>query len=84
MCLNVGSHANYILYAIVAGGKQIANSLLFNEAYRFCNTAQAVVVLKKGQTAFVKSISKSPTTPLRANNENEWCTFSGTLLNHHV
>ncbi|KAL4235110.1 hypothetical protein ACF0H5_006749 [Mactra antiquata] len=75
LCLNGGNE--YIHYTIVANGQHVANSLLHGN--NFCNTAQAFVVLLKGQTAFVMRRSSSM-SPLRKNSDYEWCTFSGILI----
>ncbi|KAL4235113.1 hypothetical protein ACF0H5_006751 [Mactra antiquata] len=77
ICLNTGN--KHIHYTIVANGQYVANSLLHDNIYHFCNTAQAFVVLLKGQTAFVMTRS-STSSPLRKNSDYEWCTFSGILI----
>ncbi|KAL4222481.1 hypothetical protein ACF0H5_018520 [Mactra antiquata] len=78
MCLNTGTY-KYIHYAIVANDKEVSKSLTYNKDTRFCNTAQAFVVLEKGQTVYVSALSSSA-VPLRENFSREWCTFSGILI----
>ncbi|KAL4222480.1 hypothetical protein ACF0H5_018519 [Mactra antiquata] len=78
MCLNTGTY-KHIYYAIVANGKKVSNSLTYNKDTRLCNTAQAFVVLDKGQTVYVSVLSTSA-VPLRHNHSREWCTFSGILI----
>ncbi|KAL4222488.1 hypothetical protein ACF0H5_018527 [Mactra antiquata] len=78
MCLNVGAY-KHIHYAIVANDRQVSNSLTYTKDTRFCNTVQAFVVLDKGQTVHVSALGTSA-VPLRQNNANEWCTFSGILI----
>ncbi|KAL4222479.1 hypothetical protein ACF0H5_018518 [Mactra antiquata] len=78
MCLNTG-YNNHIYHAIVADGQIVSNSLTYDGDTRFCNTAQAFVVLEQAQTVYVSALHTS-STPLRENHSREWCTFSGVLI----
>ncbi|KAL4235112.1 hypothetical protein ACF0H5_006750 [Mactra antiquata] len=78
MCLAVGT-GKWVNYAIVANGQYVANSLTYDNSYRFCNTAQAFVFLKKGYQVYVTARTRSSSS-LRANHDHEWCTFSGMLI----
>ncbi|KAL4235108.1 hypothetical protein ACF0H5_006746 [Mactra antiquata] len=78
ICLNHGNGI-FIHYTIVANDQHVTYSHLNDKSHRFCNTAQAFVVLKRGQTAYVASRFSS-SSPLSANTDSEWCTFSGILI----
>ncbi|XP_045167341.1 collagen alpha-2(VIII) chain-like [Mercenaria mercenaria] len=79
LCLAVGS--KYIYYAIYVGSTAVTNTLLNDSAERFCNSATAIVYLRKDDEVYIKV----PSTSHHALREtsNEWNMFSGVLLNNN-
>ncbi|XP_045170016.2 uncharacterized protein LOC123532613 [Mercenaria mercenaria] len=78
LCLADGSR--YIYYAINVESTAVTNTLLHDSSERFCNSATAIVYLRKDDNVYIKVPGTSSNALREAG--NEWNMFSGVLLNN--
>ncbi|XP_045167984.2 uncharacterized protein LOC123531246 [Mercenaria mercenaria] len=78
LCLASGT--KYIHYAIYVESTAVTNTLLYDSSQRFCNSATAIVYLRKDDGVYTKAISTNGNALREAG--YEWNMFSGVLLNN--
>ncbi|XP_060581475.1 uncharacterized protein LOC132738066 [Ruditapes philippinarum] len=77
LCLEHGK--SYLHYSIIAGSRELTQTLLHDYEERFCNSATAIARLAKYDYVYVK-VTASITNSLK-DEQGERCHFSGVLLN---